>query len=73
MYYVIYLRRSSPNQIMALELIPYPISIIFAVVFIFAWNAILWKIRKKSKIYNAIFYASIAVGAILLISLVFSL
>jgi len=58
---------------MAFELIPFPISIIFVLVFCLAFIAILWKMRKKGRIYSILFMASVIVGILLLITFVFSL
>ena len=51
---------------MAFELIPFPISIIFVLVFVIAWLAVLWKLRKTGKIYSILFKLSVIAGAILI-------
>ena len=71
--YQIFLSRRKLNPLMALELIPYPISIIFLVVLFFAWLVILWKMRRRAKIYSVLFYASLIIGILLLIVLLLSL
>jgi hypothetical protein len=58
---------------MAFELIPFPISIIFALVFVIAWLAVLWKLRKTGKIYSILFKLSIIVGAILIVALIYGI
>jgi 4-hydroxybenzoate polyprenyltransferase len=58
---------------MAFQLIPFPISIIFAIVFVFVCIAILWKLHKKEKIYSILFKASLIVGILLFIALIFSI
>jgi hypothetical protein len=58
---------------MALELIPFPISIIFALVFVTAWLAVLWKLRKTGKIYSILFKLSIIVGAILIVAFIYGI
>ncbi len=58
---------------MAFELIPFPISIIFALVFIIAWVAILWKLRKTGKIYSILFKLSVIAGAILIVAFIYGI
>ncbi len=41
---------------MALDLIPYPLSILFALALGFACTVILWKMRKRAKIFSLLFY-----------------
>ena len=55
---------------MAFQLIPFPISIIFAAVFGFAWFAVLWKLRKTEKVYSVLFKLSVIAGVILIVALV---
>jgi hypothetical protein len=52
---------------MAFELIPFPISIIFVLVFGVACIAVLWKLRKTGKIYSILFKVSAIAGIILLV------
>ena len=58
---------------MAFELIPFPISIIFIVVFCSVFIAALWKLRKKGKIYSILFKVSIVVGVFLIAAIIFSI
>lgn len=51
---------------MAFELIPFPISILFVLVFVLAFMAVLWKLRKTGKIYSVLFKVSAVAGIILL-------
>jgi hypothetical protein len=44
---------------MAFELIPLPLSILFIVVLISAYLAVLWKLRKRGKMYLALFSLAI--------------
>jgi hypothetical protein len=55
---------------MAFQLIPFPISIIFALVFGFAWFAVLWKLRKTGKVYSVLFKLSVVAGAILIVAFI---
>jgi hypothetical protein len=59
---------------MAFELIPFPISIIFVIVFALVFIAVLWKLRKKGKFYTVLFRLSViievALSFILLLSLI---
>jgi hypothetical protein len=52
---------------MAFQLIPFPISIFFALVFVLAFMAVLWKLRRTGKIYSILFKASAIAGTILLV------
>ncbi len=45
---------------MSYQLIPYPISIIFLLVFGFVWLIILWRLRKKGRVYSVLFGLSVA-------------
>jgi len=47
---------------MELELIPFPISIIFVAVFAVAAVVVLWKLRKRGILYYNLFVASVIVG-----------
>jgi len=53
---------------MAFELIPFPISIIFALVFAVVWMVVLWKLRKRAKVYAYLFKAS-AIGCLVLFAI----
>ena len=52
---------------MSFQLIPFPISIIFALVFVLAFMAVLWKLRKTGKIYSILFKVSAIAGIIFLV------
>ena len=58
---------------MAFELIPFPISIIFVVVFALAWIVVLWKLRKRGKTYSILFKASLVVGILFSVALLYSI
>jgi hypothetical protein len=58
---------------MVFEIIPFPISIIFALVFIIAWLAVLWKLRKTGKIYSILFKLSVIAGAILIVAFIYGI
>ncbi len=58
---------------MAFELIPFPISIIFVLVFALVFMAVLWKLRKRGKAYNILFKIAAIVGVLLLIAFLFSI
>ena len=51
---------------MAFELIPFPISIMFAIVFGVAVIAVLWKLRERGKAYRVLFNVSLVIGAFVL-------
>lgn len=51
---------------MAYELIPFPISVFFVAAFVLAWVAVLYKLRKRGKIYSVLFWASLVAGISLL-------
>ncbi len=58
---------------MAFEIIPFPISIIFVLVFTIAWLAVLWKLRKTGKIYSIMFKLSVIAGAILIVIFIYGI
>jgi len=58
---------------MALQLIPFPISIIFVLVFGIAWIVVLWKLRRTGKIYYFLFKISIIAGVILIIAFLYGI
>ena len=58
---------------MAFQLIPFPISIIFILLFCFVFIAMLWKLREKGKMYSILFKASLVVGTLLFVALIFSI
>jgi hypothetical protein len=49
---------------MAFELIPFPLSILFVVVFAVVVEMVLWKLRKNGKIYRMLSNVGIVVGII---------
>ncbi len=59
--------------IMAFELIPFPISILFIFIFGVAAIVVLWKIRKNGKIYRILSNLSLIIGAVVLAIFVYSL
>ena len=58
---------------MALELIPFPISMVFVVVFGLAWIVVLYKLRRRGRVYSMLFNASLIVGILLLFAILFSI
>jgi hypothetical protein len=56
---------------MAFQLIPFPISIIFVLVFGIAWIVVLWKLRRTGKIYHFLFKISIIAEVILIIAFLY--
>ena len=58
---------------MAFQLIPFPISIIFILVFGAAIIVILWKLRKKGKVYRMLSNISLIVGLIVLVLIIVSM
>jgi cytochrome b561 len=58
---------------MAFELIPFPISIIFVLVFGVAAIAVLWKFRKRGKIYALLSNISLILGIIVFALLFYSI
>jgi len=52
---------------MAFELIPFPISVIFVIVFAVVWMIVLWKLRRTGKIYSTLFRVSALVWVILFV------
>jgi len=57
---------------MALDLTPLPISIIFVVVLGLVCMTVLWKLRKRGKIYSILFNASILIVILLLVVFLYS-
>jgi len=57
---------------MALDLIPFPISLVFIIVFVVACEAVLYKLRKRGKAYSILFKVSLFVVLLLFVSLLFS-
>lgn len=58
---------------MAFELIPFPISTIFVLVFGVAVIAVLWKLRRRGKVYLLLSNISLIVGVIVLMLIVYSI
>ena len=58
---------------MAFEIIPFPISIIFVLVFAIAWLAVLWKLRKSGRIYSILFKLSVIAGVILIVAFTYGI
>ncbi len=58
---------------MALNLIPFPISIIFVLVFCVVFIVMLWKLRRRGRVYSILFKASVIVGILLFIAFIISL
>jgi hypothetical protein len=58
---------------MAVELIPFPISIIFVFVFGLVCIAVLWKLRQRGKVYSILFKASLIIGILLFAALLYSI
>ena len=58
---------------MAYELIPFPISILFILVFAVVWIVVLWKLRRKAKIYSILFKISLFATLALLLIFVYSI
>ena len=49
---------------MAFELIPFPLSILFVVVFAVVVELVLWKLRKNGKVYRMLSNVGIVVGVV---------
>jgi hypothetical protein len=58
---------------MAYNLIPFPIAIIFAIVFVLACEVVLWKLRKRDKVYSFLFKATLIIGIFLLAVFLYSI
>ncbi len=58
---------------MAFELIPFPISILFVLVFAIVWIIVLWKLRRKAKIYSILFKISLFVALALILIFAYSI
>ena len=58
---------------MAFELIPFPISIIFGLVFAVAWMVVLWKLRRNGKIYSILFKMSLIAGLVLFAAILYTI
>jgi NhaP-type Na+/H+ or K+/H+ antiporter len=51
---------------MAFELIPFPLSIVFILVFGVAAELVLWKLRKNGKVYRLLSNLGVIVGVLVL-------
>ena len=51
---------------MSFELIPFPLSILFVVVFAVVVELVLWKLRKNGKVYRMLSNVGIVVGVIVM-------
>ncbi len=58
---------------MAFQLVPFPISIIFALVFGVAVIAVLWRLRKRGKFFLILFYLSLIIGVAVFALLFYSI
>jgi hypothetical protein len=58
---------------MAYQLIPFPLSILFVLVFGIAYLVVLWKLRKTGKIYSVLFKISIIVGIIVMAAFLYGI
>jgi uncharacterized membrane protein len=58
---------------MAYNLIPFPIAIIFAIIFVLACVVVLWKLRRRDKVYSFLFKASLIIGILLLAVFLYSI
>jgi len=58
---------------MAFQLIPFPISVLFGLVFAVAWIVVLYKLRRNGKIYSILFKASLIAGLVLLAALFYTI
>jgi hypothetical protein len=54
-------------------LIPLPLSILFTLVFVIVVIFVLWKIRRRAKIYRYLFYLSIVLAILLLAGVIYAL
>ena len=57
---------------MAFELIPFPISILFVLVFGIVWMVVLWKLRRRGKIYSILFKLSLIAEVVFFIMLFYA-
>jgi len=58
---------------MAFQLIPFPISVLFGLVFAVAWIVVLYKLRRNGKIYSILFKASLIAGLVLLVVILYTI
>ena len=49
---------------MQFQLFQFPTAILFIAVFGLVWIVVLWKIRKRGKIYSFLFTASLIIGVV---------
>ena len=57
---------------MELELIPLPISILFVAVLAIVCLAVLFKLRKRGKVYSILFKASLLIVLLILIAILYA-
>jgi len=53
---------------MAYQLIPFPLSLLFVLIFGIAYFVALWKLRRNARVYSILFKISIIAGIILIIA-----
>ncbi len=53
---------------MAYQLIPFPLSLLFVLIFGIAYFVALWKLRRIARVYSILFKISIIAGIILIIA-----
>ena len=58
---------------MVFQLIPFPISVLFGLVFAVAWIVVLYKLRRNGKIYSILFKASLIAGLVLLVVILYTI
>lgn len=58
---------------MPYNLIPFPISILFIVVFGLAWITITWKLRKKGRFYSILFKLSLIIIVLFFVLIFYSI
>ena len=58
---------------MAFELVPFPISILFVVVFGLAWIVVLYKLRRRGRIHSVLFKANLIIGILALLLFLLSI
>ncbi len=58
---------------MPLQLISFPIAIFFALVFVAACMAVLWKLRRTGKIYSLLFKACLGAIFLFLVGILYTI
>jgi ABC-type spermidine/putrescine transport system permease subunit II len=51
---------------MAFELIPFPISVVFILVFVLAVEVALWRMRRNGRLYRWVFNLGVVFGAVVI-------